>query len=67
VFYVSPIFATLGGWLLLGESLTATTITGFGVVVVGFAIIGHESLAPVVRRIVARSTGRQPWSDTHGN
>lgn len=67
VFYVSPIFATLGGWLLLGESLTATTITGFGVVVVGFAIIGHESLAPVVRRIVARSTGRQPWSDTYSN
>jgi drug/metabolite transporter (DMT)-like permease len=58
VFYVSPIFATLGGWLLLGESLSMTTVTGFGVVVIGFVIIGHESLAPVVRRTVARSTGR---------
>jgi drug/metabolite transporter (DMT)-like permease len=55
VFYVSPIFATLGGWLLLGESLSMTTVTGFGVVVIGFAIIGHESLVPVVRRTISHT------------
>jgi len=54
VFYVSPIVATLGGWLLLGESLSATTISGFGVVVVGFGIMGHESLTPMARRAIGR-------------
>jgi len=54
VFYVSPIFATLGGWLLLGESLSMTTVSGFAVVVVGFGILGHESLTPVVRRTIAQ-------------
>ncbi|MEA1931151.1 MAG: DMT family transporter [Euryarchaeota archaeon] len=66
VFYASPIVATLGGWLLLGEALTATTIAGFAVVLVGFGIIGHESLAPVVRRAVGR-VDRQQWPDTPGN
>ncbi|MFW6320803.1 MAG: DMT family transporter [Halohasta sp.] len=56
VFYVSPVVATLGGWLLLGESLSATTITGFGVVVLGFGILGHESLTPLVRRSTRWST-----------
>lgn len=67
VFYVSPIFATLGGWLLLGEALSVTTITGFGVVVVGFVIIGYESLAPVVRRTIARSTSHWQHIETRGN
>jgi drug/metabolite transporter (DMT)-like permease len=61
VFYVSPIFATLGGWLLLGESLSITTITGFGVVVIGFAILGHESLIPPVRRAI----GQVRWQVEH--
>ena len=71
VFYVSPIVATLGGWLLLGESLSTTTITGFGVVVVGFAVLGHESLVPPVRRLVGRvvikTTGRRQWIETRSN
>jgi EamA-like transporter family. len=61
VFYASPIVATLGGWLLLGEALSATTVAGFGVVLVGFGIIGHESLTPVVRR--ASRAGRSPAVD----
>lgn len=60
VFYASPIVATLGGWLLLGEALSATTVAGFGVVLVGFGIIGHESLTPVVRRAIGRA-GLQQW------
>jgi len=62
VFYASPIVATLGGWLLLGEALSATTVAGFGVVLVGFGIIGHESLAPVVRRAIGRA-GLQQWPE----
>jgi len=67
VFYVSPVVATLGGWLLLGESVSATTITGFGVVVVGFAILGHETLAPMVRRAVSRSIDGWGSVETRGS
>jgi len=66
VFYASPMVATLGGWLLLGEALSATTVVGFGVVLTGFLIIGHESLTPVARRVVDRAE-RQLWPDTQGN
>ena len=50
VFYVSPVVATLGGWLLFGESLSAMTVAGFGMIVVGFGIIGAPALAPLARR-----------------
>lgn len=50
VFYVSPVFATLGGWLFLGESISTTTVAGFGVIVVGFAVIGAETLTALPRR-----------------
>jgi len=50
VFYVSPVVATLGGWLLLGEPLSAMTVAGFDVIVVGFGIIGAEELVPLARR-----------------
>lgn len=70
VFYASPIVATLGGWFLLGEALSATTVVGFGVVLVGFGIIGHESLVPPVRRAIGRAVGgigRQQRPERHGN
>ena len=66
VFYASPIVATLGGWLLLGEALSATTVVGFGVVLFGFLLIGSESLAPAVRRLVDRARP-QRWPETQGN
>ena len=66
VFYASPIVATLGGWLLLGEALSATTVVGFGVVLFGFLLIGSESLAPAVRRLVDRARP-QWWPETQGN
>ena len=50
VFYVSPVVAALGGWLLFGESLSAMTVADFGVIVVGFEIIGAEELVPLARR-----------------
>jgi len=59
VFYASPIVATLGGWLLLGESLSAMTVAGFGVVLAGFLLIGSESLEPVVRKATRRLAGRK--------
>ncbi len=62
VFYASPLVATLGGWLLLGESLSMTTVTGFGVVIAGFVVIGSETLVPMVRRLGSHSSASGVWS-----
>lgn len=53
-FYASPIVATIGGWLLLGEAITTLTVVGFVVIVAGFAIIGHESLLTAVGSLSGR-------------
>ncbi len=51
VFYVVPVVATLGGWVLLGETVSATTLVGFAVVFLGFAVIGRESVAAGAARL----------------
>ena len=63
VFYVSPVVAALGGWLLFGESLSAMTVADFGVIVVGFGIIGAPALAPLARRSRRRL---RAWVREHG-
>ncbi len=54
VFYVSPVVATLGGWALLGESISLSTIAGFGVIFAGFAVLGSEELEGRLPELVAR-------------
>ena len=49
VFYLIPIVSALGGWLLLGEALSAVTLVGFAVVLSGFLLIGSRSIAATVR------------------
>lgn len=44
VFYVVPAVATLGGWLLLGETISELTVVGFAVIVAGFAVLGSHSI-----------------------
>ncbi|MFB6173467.1 MAG: DMT family transporter [Halobacteriales archaeon] len=44
-FYVVPVVATLGGWALLGETISALAVAGFLVIFAGFAVIGSESFA----------------------
>jgi drug/metabolite transporter (DMT)-like permease len=44
VFYVVPVVATLGGWALLGESVSPSTLTGFAVVFTGFVVLAGDSL-----------------------
>jgi len=44
VYYLTPVVAALGGWALLGESVSALTLAGFLVVFVGFAVIGSASV-----------------------
>ncbi|PSP17462.1 EamA family transporter [Halobacteriales archaeon QH_10_67_13] len=49
IFYVIPIVSALGGWLLLGESISRATVLGFAVIIAGFAIIGSRAIGRVIR------------------
>ncbi|ADQ66439.1 dmt(drug/metabolite transporter) superfamily permease [Halogeometricum borinquense DSM 11551] len=51
VFYAVPIVATLGGWLLLGETISALTVVGFGVICLGFVLLGRETITAELSRI----------------
>lgn len=44
MFYLIPIVSTIGGAVLLGESITPFVVLGFAIVFVGFAVIGSESV-----------------------
>jgi drug/metabolite transporter (DMT)-like permease len=51
IFYVVPIVASLGGWTLLGEEISALTIVGFVTIFLGFAIIGRQPIATELSRL----------------
>jgi drug/metabolite transporter (DMT)-like permease len=57
VFYVVPIVATLGGWLLLGEVLSARTLLGFAVIFLGFTILGSDPIVDALARLRRNLTG----------
>jgi drug/metabolite transporter (DMT)-like permease len=60
VFYLIPIVSTLGGWLLLGETLSGLTIVGFAVVLSGFLLIGSEAIVGAAREyIYSRQRGSE--------
>jgi len=44
VAYVSPAFAALGGWLLLGEPVAPRTVAGFLLIVCGFALVKRRAI-----------------------
>ncbi|SFS32917.1 DMT family transporter [Halostagnicola kamekurae] len=56
--YTSPVIAAVFGWLLLGESITAATIVGFALIVLGFTLCKIDSLWKIVRPIVDDEYGR---------
>jgi drug/metabolite transporter (DMT)-like permease len=59
VFYVVPVVSTLGGWALLGETISSLAGIGFLTVFAGFAIIGSESFSnPFSGGSGRRPTGR---------
>ena len=58
VFYLVPVVAAIGGWALLGESISTAAVVGFITVFAGFAVIGSESVdLPTLRR---RASERVP-------
>lgn len=54
VSYVVPMFAALSQWAALGQSISATTATGFAVILAGFAAVKWR----VVRRTVTPTPDR---------
>lgn len=42
--YATPIFATIGGWVVLGERLQARTAIGFAVILVGFILVKRHAI-----------------------
>ncbi len=59
-FYASPVFATLGGWLFLGEQLSGLAVAGFAVIVAGFTIIGYRTIVTSLEGPVIRAIRRIP-------
>jgi len=47
--YVIPIFAALGGWAVLGETVTVQTAAGFVVIVCGFVLVKHRAILDELR------------------
>ena len=57
VFYLVPVVAALGGWALLGETISTLAVVGFLTIFVGFAVIGSESVdLPTIRHRIGDRT-----------
>ena len=54
VSYVAPVVAAVVGWLVLGETLDALTVVGFGVIALGFGLLKRRALADRSRRLRRR-------------
>lgn len=55
--YFQPVVAALGGWLLLGQVVTQTTVVGFLGIFAGFVLVQHDLVREQVGPV--RLTGRQ--------
>lgn len=51
VSYVAPVFAAVTGYLFLSETIDATTVAGFLVIVVGFVLIKRDAIRAEVRSV----------------
>jgi drug/metabolite transporter (DMT)-like permease len=61
--YVIPVFAAFSGWLALGQSLSGTTVAGFGLILVGFLLIKGRTVRAELRRRGARGDAPPPADD----
>ena len=57
VSYVVPVVATVTGAVLLAEPVTALTVAGFAVIVVGFGLLKRHAIATEVPRLLSRVGG----------
>lgn len=51
--YAAPVFAALGGWLLLDETITGRTVGGFVVIATGFLLLKRETLRTELGALVS--------------
>ncbi|WP_248895525.1 DMT family transporter [Haloplanus halobius] len=60
VFYLVPVVAAVGGWALLGETISTLAVAGFLTIFAGFAVLGSESIDThrQYRRLAGRVTDR---------
>ena len=57
VSYVAPIFATVVGWLYLGELIDLATVFGFGLIVIGFVTVKRNAIRRELRQVRGRTAG----------
>lgn len=65
VFYAVPAVATLGGWALLGETVSPSTLAGFAVIAAGFAVVVREPLAAELSRLRSVVGREAEWVRSH--
>lgn len=59
IFYFIPIVSAIGGWALLGETLSLMTLAGFGVIFCGYLLInGPSGIVVAIRRGLGNQTVR---------
>jgi len=63
VFYAVPVVSTLGGWALLGETISPLAGLGFLTVFAGFAILGSESISLTFWESPGRPGARRPETE----
>ncbi|ADD05450.1 DMT superfamily transport protein [Natrialba magadii ATCC 43099] len=61
--YATPVVAAVFGWALLGESITALTILGFALIIVGFALCKLDALWQIGGPIVGYGPRRPTFTD----
>ena len=49
--YAAPMFAAIGGWVVLDEAIAPRTVLGFVVIIAGFVLVKHEALAAELGRL----------------
>jgi drug/metabolite transporter (DMT)-like permease len=63
VFYASPVVATAGGAVLLGETVSSSTVVGFLTVFAGFAVLAGQPLTEAVQTQAERLAAQLGWHD----
>ncbi|WP_310898015.1 DMT family transporter [Haloarcula terrestris] len=48
--YLTPIVALIIGWVLLGERIDPLTLTGFGIIIAGFALLESREISSEVKK-----------------
>ncbi|MEA5389056.1 DMT family transporter [Haloarculaceae archaeon H-GB2-1] len=48
--YVIPVFATASGWLVLGETVSPTSLVGFALILLGFGLLKGRPLLRALSR-----------------